>query len=235
MARLHRWLGTGLAGLVTGLSVPLAAQSLWLPASDPVGIGRGGAGVAFGQSLEGATLNPALLVTLRDPASAYVGLGMDISSAQATLQSNQRNLFTGDRNAVIPSLGAAWKAGERLSFGLKFDEPFQRHGELPKESSIRFLTRSLDLKAERLEFQAAWAFRPDFSLGLGLGLARLSLDSSVSLRAQVPVNPALPAGTSNPSLALVETDVRQKGGVPVPLFPLGLRWAGNPRWNLGGP
>lgn len=234
MARLHRWLGTGLAGLLAGLSAPLAAQSLWLPASDPVGIARSGAGVAFGQSLEGATLNPALLVTLRDASSAYVGLGMDMASAQVTLQSNQRSLFTSDRNKVLPSFGAAWKASDRLSFGLTFDEPFQRHGELPTESSIRFLTRSLDLKAERLEFQAAWAPRPDFSVGAGLGLARLSFGSTVSLRTQVPADPSLPVGASNPSLALVETDVHQKGNVTVPAFSLGFRWAVNPRWTLAG-
>jgi long-subunit fatty acid transport protein len=234
MARLHRWLGTGLAGLVTGLSLPLAAQSLWLPASDPVGIGRGGTGVAFGQSLEGATLNPALLVTLKGTASAYVGLGMEMSSAQVTLQSNQRDLFTDDRNAVIPSLGAAWKFSDRLTYGLKFDMPFQRHGELPKESSIRFLTRSLDLDAARMEFQVGWAFRPDFSVGVGVGMARLSFDSGVSYRTQVPVDPSLPVGASNPSLALLETEVRQKGNVTVPSFSLGFRWALNPRWTVAG-
>ena len=234
MARTHRWLGTGLAGLMAGLSGPLAAQSLWLPASDPVGIARGGTGVAFGQSLEASSLNPALLVTLRDASSAFVGLGMDLASSQATLQSNQRDLFTTDRSRPLPSLGAAWKASDRLSFGLKMDEPFLRHGELSSESTMRFLGRSIDLKAERLEFQAAWAFRPDFSIGAGIGLARLSYGSSVNLRAQVLTNPSLPQSATNAPLALVEMGVEQSGTATVPSFSLGFRWAVTPRWTLAG-
>ncbi len=234
MARLHRWLGTGLASLLAGLSAPLAAQSLWLPASDPVGIARSGTGVAFGQSLEACTLNPALLVTLRDNASAYLGLGMDMASAQTTLQSTQNSLFSGERNRFLPSLGAAWKANERLSFGLKLDQPFLRHAELSPESTIRFLGRSIDLKTQRLEFQAAWALRPGISFGAGLGLARISFSSSVNLRTQVLDDPALPSGPANPVLALAEVRAQQTGSATVPSFSLGFRWAVNPRWTLAG-
>jgi long-subunit fatty acid transport protein len=234
MARLNRWLGTGLAGLVAGLSGPLAAQSLWLPASDPVGIARSGTGVAYGQSLEASSLNPALLVTLRDTSSGFVGLGMDLASAQTTLQSNLRGLFTSDRNRTLVSLGGAWKSSDRLSFGIKLDEPFLRHGEVSRESTIRFLGRSIDLKAERLEFQAAWAFQPNFSIGAGLGMARLSYASSVNLRTQVLTNSALPPSVTNASLALVEVGAQQEGTATVPAFSLGFRWAINPRWTVAG-
>jgi len=234
MARLHRWLGTGLASLLAGLSAPLAAQSLWLPASDPVGIARGGAGVAFGQSLEASTLNPALLVTLRGNASAYVGLGMDMASAQATLQSTQKSLFTSERNRLLTSFGAAWKANDRLSLGLKLDQPFLRHAELSPESTIRFLGRSIDLKTQRLEFQAAWALRPGISFGAGLGVARISFDSSVNLRTQVLDKPLLPPGLTNPAIALAEVRAQQAGSATVPSFSLGFRWAIDPRWTLAG-
>jgi len=234
MARLHQWLGTGLASLLAGISAPLAAQSLWLPASDPVGIARSGTGVAFGQSLEASTLNPALLVTLRDKSSAYLGLGMDMASAQTTLQSTQRSLFSSERNRLLPSLGAAWKANERLSFGLKLDQPFLRHAELPLESTIRFLGRSIDLGAQRLEIQAAWALSSGISFGAGLGVARISYDSSVNLRTQVLTDPTLPAGPTNPAIALAEVRAQQEGSATVPSFSLGFRWAISPRWTLAG-
>lgn len=227
MVRLYQWLGTGLMGLAAGLSVPLTAQSLWLPASDPVGIARGGAGVAFGQSLEGASLNPALLVTMRDHSSAYLGFGMEMASSQFTLQSNQRNLFSDDRNRALPSFGGAWRVNDRLSFGLKLDEPFLRHAELSPESTVRFLGKSIDLKSERLEFQGAWAFQPDFSVGMGLGFARLRYASTVSLRDQFPLQ-------SLPTDPLVETDVAQHGNALVPSWNLGYRWAINPRWTFAG-
>lgn len=234
MARLHRWLGTGLASLLAGLSAPLAAQSLWLPASDPVGIARGGTGVAFGQSLEASALNPALLVTLRDKSSAYAGLGLDMASAQTTLQSTQKSLFSGERNRILPSLGAAWKANDRFAFGLKLDQPFLRHAELSPESTIRFLGRSIDLKTQRMEFQAAWALRPGISIGAGLGFARVSYDSSVNLRTQVLDDPSLPPGPGNVVRALAEVRAEQSGSATVPSFSLGFRWAINPRWTLAG-
>ena len=231
MARLNRWLGIGLAGLAAGISMPLAAQSLWLPASDPVGIARGGAGIAFGQSLEGASLNPALLVTLRDRSSAYLGLGMEMASSQITLPSNQRSLFSEDRNRVLPSFGAAWRFRDQFSFGVKLDEPFLRHAEMPTESAIRFLGKSLDLKTQRLEFQGAWALRSDFSIGAGIGFARLNYASSVCYRVQFPIDPTQPVGALDP---LVEIDVRQKGSATVPTWSLGFRWAINPRWTFSG-
>ena len=234
MARLYRWLGTGLTSLVAGLSAPLAAQSLWLPASDPVGIARSGTGVAFGQSLEASSLNPALLVTLREPSSAFIGLGMDMASAQTTLQSTQHNLYTSDRNRFLPSFGAAWRAHDRLTLGLKLDTPFIRHAELSPESTIRFLGRSLDLQTKRLEFQAGWAFRPGISVGVGLGLARISYDASVNLRTAVLQDPSLPPGTGNVPLALVEVGAQQTGTATVPSYALGFRWAINPRWTLAG-
>lgn len=234
MARLHRWLGTGVASLLAGLSAPLAAQSLWLPASDPVGIARGGTGVAFGQSLEASALNPALLVTLRDKSSAYVGLGMDMASAQTTLQSTQKSLFSGERNRILPSLGAAWKANDRFAFGLKLDQPFLRHAELSPESTVRFLGRSIDLKAQRMEFQAAWALRPDISIAAGLGFARISYESSVNLRTQVLNDPSLPPGSGNVVRALAEVRAEQSGSATVPSFSLGFRWAISPRWTLAG-
>lgn len=234
MARLHRWLGTGLASLLAGLSAPLAAQSLWLPASDPVGIARGGTGVAFGQSLEASALNPALLVTLRDKSSAYLGFGMDMASAQTTLQSTQRSLFSSERNRLLPSFGAAWKTNDRFSLGLKLDQPFLRHAEISPESTIRFLGRSIDLKTQRLEVQAAWALRPGISFGAGLGVARISFDSSVNLRTQVLDDPSLPPGLTNPAIALAEVRAQQSGSTTVPSFSVGFRWAINPRWTLAG-
>ncbi len=233
MARLNRWLGTGLMGLAAGV-MPLAAQSLWIPASDPVGIARGGAGVAFGQSLEGAALNPALLVTLRDSSSAFLSLGMDMAGSQITLPSNQRSLFSGDRNRALPAFGASWRVNDRFAFGLKLDEPFLRHAALPVESSVRFLTTSLDLKAQRIEFQTAWALRPDISFGVGLGVARLSFGSSVNLRSAVPDVPTQPLSATNVPLALVEIEGQQSGSVTVPSLAAGFRWAINPRWTFAG-
>ena len=136
---------------------------------------------------------------------------------------------------MLPSFGAAWKSGDRFAFGIKLDEPFLRHADLSSESSIRFLGRSIDLKAERLEFQAAWAFRPDFSFGAGFGVARLSYGSSVNLRTPVLLFPTQsPDAATNPTKALAEVRVQQSGTVIVPSFSLGFRWAVNPRWTVAG-
>ncbi|MDP2876552.1 MAG: outer membrane protein transport protein, partial [Holophaga sp.] len=233
MARLNQWLGTGLMGLAAGV-MPLSAQSLWLPASDPVGIARGGAGVAFGQSLEGAALNPALLVTLRDSSSAFLSLGMEMAGSQITLPSNQRSLFSTDRNRALPAFGAAWRLNDRLAIGLKLDEPFLRHAALPAESSVRFLASSLDLKAQRMEFQTSWAFRPDVSFGVGFGVARLTFGSGVNVRSAVPDVPTQPLSAGNASLALVELEGQQNGSATVPSFSVGFRWAINTRWTFAG-
>jgi len=118
--------------------------------------------------------------------------------------------------------------------GLKVDEPFQRQGILPHEGGLRFTGSRLDLAARRLEAQAAWALRPDVSLGVGIGVARLSLDQGVVLRAVVPVNPLAPISTTNPAEGLVETELTQSSQKTVPAFSLGFRWAIGPRWTLGG-
>ncbi len=69
-------------------------------------------------------------------------------------------------------------------------------------------------------------------MGLGLGVARLSYDSSSVLRLNVPNDPALPVGT-NAVNGLVEQRVGQSGDKVVPSYSLGVRWALNPRWTLG--
>ena len=54
-------------GLLLGVSaLPAAAQSMALPAADPVGIARSGAQVAYGSCLEAAATNPALLASLKE-------------------------------------------------------------------------------------------------------------------------------------------------------------------------
>ena len=99
MARLTTRIGVGTLGLLAGLGAPrLVAQSWALPASDPVSIARSGTGVAYGNSLEAAGLNPALLATLRDGNSAYLALGLEMEAAQTTLQSNQQTYYSSDRS-----------------------------------------------------------------------------------------------------------------------------------------
>jgi len=230
----HRRGWMGLAALAVMAGVPLRAQSPWLPASDPVGIARSGAGVAYGRSLEAAALNPALLVTLPGKGGAYLAGGMASASGQSTLQSNSRTLYTDDRNRAVAALGAFWSLGESFALGLKLDTPFLRQGELPREGGLRFSGSALDLSAHRLEAQFAWAIRPDFSVGLGVGIARLSLDERVALRAVVPVDPALPVSATNTALGLVETELLQEGRKTVPSASLGFRWALGPRWTVAG-
>jgi long-subunit fatty acid transport protein len=212
----------------------LQAQPIWVPGSDPWNIGRSGTGVAFGRSLEASSLNPALLVTLRDSKSAYLSLGMELQSTQLTLPSNERVLFSSDRNRVMPAFGAGWRASPKLAFGLKVDTPFMRHSELPMESSSRFFGQAINLQALRSEFQASYAVTDAFSLGVSVGMAQLDYASSVSLRALVPNDPALPASESNAVGALLETLARQKGSVAVPSYTVGFRYAATSRWTVGG-
>lgn len=232
MTHWNRWCGIGLMALAAG--IPSSAQSLWLPASDPVGIGRSGAGVAFGQSLEAGSLNPALLVTLKERSSAYLGLGVEMAASQVTLQANQRNLYSDDRNRALPAFGGHWRLSDTFALGLKLDNPFLRHARISPESTVRFLGREFDLTTRRLEFQGAWAPRPDLSFGAGLGFARISYTMSTHLRASVPEDPAAAMSPTNPSMALVELEGKQSGSVVSPSFSLGFRWAINPRWTLGG-
>lgn len=232
MTHRRGWMGWAAMALMAGS--PLAAQSPWLPASDPVGIARSGTGVAYGRSLEASSLNPALLVTLEGRGSAFLAGGMASASGQSTLQSNSRTLFTSDRNRALAALGASWRLGESLALGLKLDTPFLRQGEWPKEGGLRFSGSAIDLSAHRLEGQVAWAIRPDLSVGLGLGVARLALDQRVALRAVVPVDPTQPLSGTNTAEGLVETELLQTAQKTVPSASLGFRWALGPRWTVGG-
>lgn len=209
----------GRLGLLMGLaSQVVSAQSLGLPASDPVGIGRSGTGVAFGTSLEAATLNPALLVTLREPSSAYLGLGMEVQTGKVTLVTDGKALPSSDRNRLLPALGAAWRLNDAFALGLKLDQPYERHREFPFESSVRFLGRTIDLGTHRVELQGAWAVNPHWSVGLGAGITQVKYASEVSIPA--------PNG--------VEFPLHQEGKANAFGYTLGFRWALNPRWTLGG-
>ena len=209
----------GTLGLLVGLaSQVVSAQSLGLPASDPVSIGRSGTGVAFGTSLEAASLNPALLVTLREPRSVYFGLGMEVQTAEVTLATDGKTLSSSDRNRFLPALGAAWRLNDTFALGLKLDAPYQRHREFPFESSVRFLGRTLDLDTRRVELQGAWALNPQWSVGLGAGITQVTYASEVSV--QTPNS--------------VEFPLRQEGKANAFGYTFGFRWALSPRWTLGG-
>jgi long-subunit fatty acid transport protein len=223
--------------MIAGLSstpIGLQAQAIWLPASDPVNIARAGTGVAFGRSLEASSLNPALLVTLRDPKSAYLSAGLELQSTQLTLPSNERVLYSSDRNRFMSAFGAGWRTSPKLVLGLKVDTPFLRHAELPMESSSRFFGQAINLASLRAEFQASYAVTEAFSLGLSAGATQLDYTSAVSLRALVPNNPDESVSESNVAEALLETLARQKGSVLVPTFAIGFRYAATSRWTYGG-
>jgi long-subunit fatty acid transport protein len=220
----------GTLGLLAGLGAPrLAAQTWALPASDPVGIARSGAGVAYGASLEAAALNPALLATLREPASAYLALGLELQAAKATLQTNQMILYSSDRNRSLPALGAAWRISPTKVLGLKLDEPFMRHAQMPLDYAGRFQGQALDLRTRRLEGQLGWAANPNWAFGASLGVTRIQYawDNMVRTVVPLPSNPTIPLG-------LMETDLHQAGAKTVPSYSLGFRWAMNPRWTIGG-
>lgn len=220
--------GVGL--VLMGSLLPLSAQTVFLPASDPVGIGRSGTGVAFGRSIEAASLNPALLATLTDRKSGYLAMGMDLASSQVTLSSNQRNLFSEDRNRALGAFGVAARIGDRWGVGLKMDSPFLRHAKLNPESAYRFKGSALDLDVKRLEAQVAYAITPAISVGATAGIARISYESAVSLR--LPVPQALTPGS--PALALMEVGAQQEGRANAFSWSLGWRWALNTRWTLAG-
>ena len=234
VARLGRIACGLLVGLGAGLAMPLAAQSLWLPASDPVGIARGGAGVAFGQSLEAAALNPALLVTLRDDRSMYLSAGMEMQASNATLGSNSEVLFSSDRNRVLPALGGAWKLRPDFWLGLKADNPFMRHAELPTQYSGRYESQEFGLDARRLELQAAWSANPNWSFGASLGITHVSYSMLNVVRIPVTRIAADPVSATNPALGMGELALSQEGKKIVPSYSLGFRYAVNPRWTLGG-
>lgn len=212
----------------------LFAQTPGLPASDPVGISRSGAGVAYGRSLEAAALNPALLPTLDGRFEIFIASGEELESFQATLQSSQRTVFSTDRNRYLPSFGLGWKLGSAVALGLKVDTPFLRHGRLPGDTPVRFLGDQVDLKAQRVEFQLGFAPRNDFSIGVGAGIVKVDIASGTTVRGLIPVNPLLGASASNPSEGLLEQRVFQTGNVSLPSFSAGFRWAIAPRWTLAG-
>jgi len=233
MARLIRGTGFGVLGLAAGLtSQMLSAQALGLPASDPVGIGRSGTGVAFGQSLEAAALNPALLVTLKDPASVFLSAGLEMQSSQTTLMSTQHTLWSTDRNRALPALGGAWRLSDNLVLGVKLDDPFLRHDVMSDESTFRFQQQAIDLQTKRVEFQGAWSLNPNWSVGLGLGTTRVRYASQVALRVILPTDVNLPLGETNPSRALMELPMDQSGQGNAMTYSLGVRWAVNPRWTF---
>jgi long-subunit fatty acid transport protein len=217
--------------MIAGLSlVPIEsqAQAIWLPGSDPVNIARSGVGVAFGRSLEACSLNPALLVTLQSPSSAFLSSGMELQSTQLTLPSNERVLFSSDRNRFTSAFGAGWRVTPKLALGLKVDMPFLRHLELPKESGARFYGQAIDLKSLRTEFQAAYAINEAFSVGLSAGMTQLDYASAVSLRVLVPNS------ENNRPEALLEIPVRQVGSVSSLSYGVGFRYAASSRWTFGG-
>lgn len=216
------------AGLMLGAgALPVAAQSLALPATDPVGIARGGAQVAYGYSLEAASTNPALLASLKEKGGFYLALGFESSSIQQSLESNQRTSFSTDRNRGIGAFGLAARISPTFTLGLKVDEPYLRHARLLDDAPSRYLGDGLDLSAHRMEGQAAWALSPNLSLGIGVGVARLAFESTTVMRFGVP---NAVTGTVD---GLVEHRVGESGNKVVPSYSLGLRWALNPRWTLG--
>ncbi len=221
-------------GLLLGVgALPVAAQSMALPAADPVGIARSGAQVAYGYSLEAAATNPALLASLKEKGGVYLSAGVEVSSTQQTLESTQQTLYSFDRNRTIGAFGLATRLTSTLILGLKLDEPYLRHGSLLDGAPNRFLGDGIDLSARRMEAQAGWALNPNMSIGLGIGVARLSYASTSVMRFDVPNDPSLPVSAANPVNGLVEQRVGQSANKVVPSYSLGFRWAFNPRWTLG--
>jgi len=225
-------------GLAVGLAaLPMAAQSMALPAADPVGISRSGAQVAYGYSLEAAATNPALLASLKEKGGFYLAMGLEMSSTQQSLESEQtavrKTYFSYDRNRALGAFGLSARLSPTLTLGLKLDEPYLRHGRLLDNAPSRYLGDGIDLSARRIEGQSAWTLSPNLSVGLGLGVARLFYDSSSVMRLDVPNDPTSPVSAANAVNGLVEQRVGQSGDKVVPSYSLGLRWAINPRWTLG--
>jgi long-subunit fatty acid transport protein len=221
-------------GLMLGVgALPAAAQGMALPAADPVGIARSGAQVAYGYSLEAASINPAILASLKEARGFYLAAGLEMSETQQSLESSQKTYNSFDRNRSIGGFGLSNRLSSGLTLGLKLDEPFLRHGRLQDTAPSRFLGDGIDLSAHRLEAQAAWSISPNVSMGIGLGVARLSYDSSTILRLGLPVDPTQASSAGNPVDGLVDQRVGQSGNKVVPSYSLGLRWALNPRWTMG--
>lgn len=214
--------------LVLGVgALPVAAQSMALPASEPVGIARSGAQVAYGYSLEAATANPALLASLREKSGVYLAAGLELSSIQQSLEANQVTNFSTDRNRGLGAFGLALRWSPALTLGLKVDEPYERHAKLLDKAPSRYLGDGIDISTHRLEGQAAWAFSPNLSVGIGLGVARLGFEATNVVRVGVPVYPTSVVN------GLVEQRIGESGTKVVPSYSLGVRWALNPRWTIG--
>ncbi|HJV49475.1 MAG TPA: outer membrane protein transport protein [Geothrix sp.] len=221
-------------GLVLGVgALPVAAQSMALPAADPAGISRSGAQVAYGYSLEAAATNPALLASLKEKGGIYFAAGLEMASTQQSLEADQVSRFSFDRNKAIGAFGLATRLSSSLTLGLKADDPYLRHAKLVDDAPSRYLGDGLDLSARRVEMQAAWAFNPNVSVGIGVGVGRLSFESTHVVRLNVPNDPTLPISSTNAVDGLVEQRVGQSGNKVVPSYSLGARWALNPRWTLG--
>ncbi len=232
---MSRGLARAAAPLVLGLLSPvMAAQTIALPASDPVGISRSGAGVAYGKSLEAAALNPALLPTLEGRFQYYLAAGQELESSQTTPLNNQRTVYSTDRNRFLPAFGLGWKLGKSVALGLKVDTPFLRHNRLNSDTQVRFLGDELDLKTQRVEMQLGFALRNNFSIGLGVGFVKIDTASGASLRGLVPEDPTNPASDANPAKGVFEQRVTQKGSATAPSYSGGFRWAIGPRWTLAG-
>lgn len=221
--------------VVAGLSCgALMAQGVRVEGSDPVTIARVGTGIAFGRSLEGAGLNPALLVTLQEATSAHLAFGAELQAQSVTPLNNQIRTFSDDRNRSLLGFGFARRLSPELAWGVKVDQPFSRHLELRGTGTSRFLGDQISLESRRAEAQLGWspAGRPEWSFGLGLGVTRLAFELGNVVRAGIPVDPTQPASGGNPVQGLAEVALREEGSKVVPSWTLGARWALSPRWTL---
>ena len=247
MASVTQWVGLGALGLLTGFGAPrLAAQSWSVLASDPVGIARSGAGVAYGNSLEAASLNPALLGSIREHASAFLAVGQELEITQSTLQANGVTNPSTDRNRLLPSFGAAWRISENWTLGLKLDQPFLRHLAMPVENPIqayqtvpllitsRFAGQAFEVETHRLEAQVGWTASPNWSFGASLGATQIRYGWANMVREPVTETASQPVSAANKALGLMELGVQQQATKVVPSYGLGFRWAINSRWTVGG-
>ena len=247
MASVTKRMGLGALGLLAGFGAPqLAAQAWSVSASDPVGIARSGTGVAYGNSLEAASLNPALLGSLRDRSSAFLAAGQELEITQMTLQANGINNPSINRNRFLPSFGVGWRTDGPWSFGVKLDEPFMRHLEMPVENPVqnyqevpllipsRFEGQAFGLETHRLEAQASWSASPNWSFGATLGATQIQYNWANMVRIPLTENVAQPVSATNEPAGLMELGVAQHATKVVPSYSLGFRWAINSRWTIGG-
>ena len=228
MARMTARIGLGTLGLLAGLGAPrLAAQSWALPASDPVNIARSGTGVAYGNNLEAAALNPALLATLREGNGAYLASAWRCRPPRPPSRPTERPLQP-DRNRYLPALGAAWRLDPTLVLGLKVDQPFMRHAEMPITYSGRFLGEAFDLTTQAGGGSARLGGHPQ------LGVRRQPGRHAHPVFLGQPDPYGGPSSPANAPLGLMETDLHQDGSKTAPSYSLGFRWAPNSRWTLAG-